>query len=644
MSRPRVIALLLALATLAVYLPTCSNGFVIGDDNDYITDNPMVQAGLTPRGVAWAFTTFHAGNWHPLTWLSLMADAGIFHLNAGGYHFVNALFHAANSALVFLLLWRLTGLIPPALLVAALFAWHPMHVESVAWLAERKDVLSTFFALLALLSYAKFAKENHRTSLWLALLFFALGLLAKPMLVTLPFVLLLLDLWPLQRLTPGTLQPLILEKIPFFALSAASCVVTYIAQQAGQAVVSLNQLPWQYRLEHLPVAAMQYLLKLLWPARLAYFYPYGPIAGGTLALALTALILISAAVWFARKKNPCWLVGWLWFLGTLVPVIGIVQVGGAAMADRYSYLPSVGLFAALAFGLYGLTWFKKFFPALAVAPLAICLVLTARQIGFWHNNETLLRHTVAVTQNNEPAHYILGVALDLDGRPDEAIAEYREMLKLNPAHSQIHGSVGIDLVKMGRPAEALEEYRQGLNGDPQNPVLHHAAGCALVALGNYRAAIEEFRQALQLNPRYAETRLELAKIYYSNGQETEGTYELMAAVRAEPDNFRCLLKVSRYLACNADAAARDPNAALLLARRADDLSAHRQPEVYDAMGMAFAAAGDFTNAALCAQKALALAPDARMKDVAPLESRLHLYQQNQPWVESFRGTNAPAVK
>ena len=642
MSRPRLIALILALVTLAVYLPVCRNGFVISDDDKYVTNNPMVQAGLTPKGIAWAFTTFQASNWHPLTWISLMVDAEFFHLSAGGYHFVNALFHAANGALVFLLLWRLTGLILPAVVVAALFAWHPTHVESVAWVAERKDVLSTFFALLAMMSYTKFARENYRTGLWLALLFFALGLLAKPMLVTLPFLLLLLDFWPLQRLTLSTLKPLLVEKIPFFALSAASCVATYLAQQS--AVVPANLLPLRYRLEHLPVAAMRYLLKLFWPTDLAFFYPYGPTATTTVALALTLLILISVTVWLLRKKSPCWLVGWLWFLGTLVPVIGLVQVGSASIADRYTYIPSIGLFSALAFGLYELSWFKRYFLALAVVPLAACLVMTERQIGFWHNSETLLRHTIAVTQHNERAHYMLGVEMDLDGRPDEAVAEYREMLKINPGYTRMHVSIGDDLLKMGRPAEALEEYRLCFNWDPQNPDLHCAAGRALAMQGNLSAAAAEFQNAAQLAPRYAEPHHELAKIYFSKGQETEAAYELLAAFHAEPDNFHNLVAVARYLASNADASGRDPNTALLLVNKADNLSGHHQPEVFDVMGMAYAAAGDFTNAVLCAQKALALAPGAQLKDVTPLESRLQLYQQNRPWLESFRSTNAPAAK
>jgi Flp pilus assembly protein TadD len=586
-----------------------------------------------------------------------MADAAIFHLNAAGYHFVNAVFHAVNGALLFLLLWRLTGLMPPAAVAAALFAWHPMHVESVAWVSERKDVLSTFFALLALLSYTQYARQNRRPDLWLALLFFALGLLAKPMLVTLPFVLLLLDYWPLDRMRNAArlrdttarqecgvrdFKRLIVEKIPFFALAAASCVVTCFAQQAGQAVVSLESLPLQYRLEYPPLAVIRYLLKLSWPAHLAFFYPYRPVAGATLALAAAALVLITTATWLARKKSPCWLVGWLWFLGTLVPVIGLVQVGGASIADRYTYLPSIGLFVAIAFGLYELKLFKKALPAVAALPLIACLLLTEKQIGFWHNSETLLRHTIAVTENNERAHYVLGVALDQAGRRDEALGEYREVLKINPAHYQMHVPIGDDLASLGRPAEALNEYQQALNENPQTPVLHISAGRALLALGNLPAARGEFAEAERLNPNDARPHLELATNYCSLGMDDQAVKEWRTAAEVQPDDVGALTAAAYHLAANTNAAARDEQSALILALEAKGLATpQQQSEVFDVLGMAFASTGDFTSAIMCAQKALELAFITNLNDTVPIQTRLALYRNHQPWLESFRGTNGP---
>ena len=322
---PRFIALLLALVTLAIYLPVLNDVFVNFDDDDYVTNNRVVKNGLTPAGIHWAFTTFHSANWHPVTWLSHMLDCQLFGLNPAAHHFVNALIHSVNAALLFLLLLRLTKLKWPSLIVAALFAWHPLHVESVAWIAERKDVLSTFFALLALLSYAKFVKENCRRSFWLALIFFALGLMAKPMFVTLPFVLLLLDFWPVQRFSKSTIQRLLVEKIPFFLLAAGSCVVTFLAQRE-EAVRTLKQVSLSLRLENAAAAAATYLFQIFWPANLAVFYPMpDKIAPIAIIISATALLLISWLAWLARKTCPCLITGWLWFLGALVPVIGLVK-------------------------------------------------------------------------------------------------------------------------------------------------------------------------------------------------------------------------------------------------------------------------------------------------------------------------------
>ena len=351
MSRPRLVALLLALTTLLVYLPVTRNGFLDYDDDDYVTNNQIVQNGLTFNGIQWAFTTFHASNWHPLTWLSHMTDCELFGLNPAAHHFINVLFHAANAALLFALLFRLTGILWPAAFIAALFAWHPLHVESVAWIAERKDVLSTFFALLSLLSYAKFARENCRCSFWFALIFFALGLMAKPMLVTLPFIMLLLDFWPIQRFNHSTIQRLIVEKIPFFIITGISSLITFIAQHSGDAIVSFKNVPLPYRLENMFVAYAGYLQKIFWPENLAVVYPLPEtISARAVTTAGAVLFIISVGAWLWRKRAPYLTAGWLWFLGMLVPVIGLVQVGGAALADRYTYLPATGIFIAFTFG------------------------------------------------------------------------------------------------------------------------------------------------------------------------------------------------------------------------------------------------------------------------------------------------------
>src|SRR5579862_2657602 len=404
MARPRTICLLLALITVLVYWPVRHADFLVFDDPDYVTYNSHVQAGLTWAGVKWAFTSWYASNWHPLTWLSHMLDSSLFGPNASASHIINVLFHTANVLLLFLLLYRATNKLWPAAFVAALFAWHPLHVESVAWVSERKDVLSTFFGLLSLLAYVGYAQKfkvqssKFNVDYVLAIVFFALGLMAKPMLVTLPFVMLLLDFWPLQRFqttsyladasNPVTTQHairntslvfLLFEKLPFFLLTLASSIITFLAQR-NQAVVSLQQYSLGLRLENVLVSYLDYLIKTIWPANLAIFYPLpNAIPLTKVILAALVLIIISVLAWRLRKNHPCVLMGWLWFLGMLVPVIGLMQVGSQAMADRYMYLPSVGLFVAVVFGFAEAQIDLKFQTALkAVAVLAVltCIAIT----------------------------------------------------------------------------------------------------------------------------------------------------------------------------------------------------------------------------------------------------------------------------
>jgi tetratricopeptide (TPR) repeat protein len=669
-ARPRLIGWSLALVTLLVYLPVCRCNFLVYDDNDYVTENQVVQNGLTWAGVKWAFTTWHAGNWHPLTWLSHMLDCELFGLNPGAQHLVNVLFHAANTVLLFVLLLRLAGSLWPGALVAALFAWHPLHVESVAWISERKDVLSTFFALLALLAYARFAEtlkvqgSKFKVFYGLALVFFALGLMSKPMLVTLPFVMLLLDYWPLQRMSwakgrgssetaasaldprPATLGQLILEKWPFFLLSAASSVMTFFAQRGGEAVVSLARVSLCYRLENAPVAVGRYLLKMIWPADLAVIYPMpDKISAPTVAAAVAVLILISAAAWLTRWRSPYWLVGWLWFLGTLVPVIGLVQVGGAALADRYSYFPSIGVFLVAAFGFREMaTRFQ--FPSIAGVAAAVlilgsCLWATERQLGFWRDSETLFRHALAATRDNEIAHVNLGVALERQGDLDEALAEYRAAATLAPGRYQIHNNLGNLLDKMGQPDQALAEYREAVRLKPELPSLHDGLGSVLAERGRFSEAMDEYTNAAQRDPTCPWPHFEMAKTLLQQGRDAEAVGQFREALRIDPDNFQILAYTARVLAAAENPQIRDGKAALKFARRANALTGGTQPLVLDALGMACAESGDFTNAQNLTQRALELATAARMKNLESLRQRLQLYQNHQPWRESFRFTNAP---
>jgi len=654
--RPRSIALLLALATLVVYLPVTHNGFVNYDDDDYVTNNPMVQAGLTVAGIKWAFVTGHASNWHPLTWISHMTDCELFNLNPAAHHFVSVLFHAANAALLFILLVRLTVKIWPAALVSALFAWHPLHVESVAWVAERKDVLCAFFWLLTLLAYVKFCGlskiQSPRSKMWYGatMLAFACALMAKPMAVTLPFVLLLLDFWPLNRVQGSGLSvrgwlPLLVEKIPFLALTVISCVLTYWAQHNGNAVISFDDISLSFRLKNAPVAVAGYLSKLFWPANLAVLYPLRHVTAVEFGVATSLLLLISLLAWRWRVTRPFFLTGWLWFLGTLVPVIGVVQVGAQAMADRYTYIPSIGFFLAAvllaAEVAEKIRMPGRILAALALLICAACVFATERQIRFWQDGETLFRRAVTVTANNDVAHVNLGVALDLQGQTEAALDEYRAAERINPGRYQIHYNLGVILDKSGHPQAALDEYHEAIKLNPEVAALHTAAGGAIAALGNVAGALKEFARAEQLDPHDASPHVQTAKVLFGQGRDDDGVEELRAALRAEPDNFQILAIAAHYLAANENAAARDGKNALILALKARGLSG-QQPYVFDILGMAFAANGDFTNAVTCAQNALDLATAAQMKGTAQLQERLDLYKKNQPWRESFLATNTPS--
>jgi tetratricopeptide (TPR) repeat protein len=679
--------LLLALVTLLVYLPVAKDSFVNYDDQDYVTENSMVQHGLTWAGFKWAFTTGHASNWHPLTWLSHMTDFTVSqkinywfsffgyetpNLDASICHSTNVLFHTANVVLLFVLLLRLTGAMWPSALVAALFGWHPLHVESVAWVSERKDVLSTFFALLTLLAYARYVKASaaqpvvpkrgeggsprSKVFYGLALLCFALGLMSKPMVVTLPLVMMLLDYWPLQRFpdfqlkVPAVLR-LALEKWPFFLLAAASCVVTFLvqSQKGGNAVASLEFVPIHYRICNALTSYGLYLLKMAWPMGLAVFYPLPEHLTRLLLAALASaavLVVISGLVWRARREHPYLTVGWLWFLGTLGPVIGLVQVGGAALADRYTYLPAIGVFIIVAFGVRDLvTRFQ--FPKVAIAAaaalaLAGCLALTENQLRFWHDSETLFAHALAVTKNNHVAHVNLGVVLEQNGKLDEALVQYRAAEQLAPELYHIHNNLGNLLDKLGHPREALIEYRKAVLLKPNLPSLHDSVGEILAELGRFDEALTQFNEAARLDSTYPWAPFEIGKLRLKQGRDTEAIDEFRAALRIDPDNFQILAYTAHVLAAIENPAVRDGKTALVLGIKAKVLAGDTQPYVLDALGMACAETGDFTNAVELTQRAFDIAQAAQMKNLGPLQERLKLYKNHQPWRESFLATNLPA--
>jgi tetratricopeptide (TPR) repeat protein len=561
----------------------------------------------------------------------------------------------------------------PGAFVAALFAWHPLHVESVAWISERKDMLSTFFALLTLLAYTRYAQSRSKVEsresnadpaldsrpstldYSLALFCFALGLMSKPMLVTLPFVLLLLDYWPLKRVTSDQWQlskvsRLVLEKWPFFLLAAVSCVVTFLvqSQRSGDAVASLELVPLHYRFCNALVSYGLYLLKMIWPVGLAVFYPLSDHLTWILMAATASaviLVIISSFVWRAGRARAYLPVGWLWFLGTLVPVIGLVQVGGAALADRYTYIPSIGVFIAVTFGVCALAerfrFPKKAIATAAVLILAACLILTENQLRYWHDSETLFAHALAVTKNNHVAHVNLGVALEQNGKLNEALAEYRTAEQLAPELYHIHYNLGNLLDRLGHPDKALTEYREAVLLNPSLPSLHNGTGIVLAELGRFDEAMRQFKEAARLDPTYPWAHFEIGKMRLQQGREAEAIDEFRAALRIDPNNFQILAYTAHVLAADENPQIRDGQTALVLAVKAKVLTGGAQPYVLDALGMACAETGDFTNAQEVTQRAIDLARAAKMKKLEPLQQRLELYKNHQPWRESFLFTNTP---
>jgi len=552
LASPVCLCLLLAAVTLAVYWPVIHGDFVNYDDTDYFTSNTRVLAGLTPGNVAWAFTTGHTSNWHPLTWLSLMLDVDLFGWGPAGPHLTNLAFHLANTVLLFLLLRRLTRTTWRSVFVAALFALHPLHVESVAWISERKDVLSTFFGLLMLIAYARYVEKStvhspqSTVSYGLALVFFTLGLMSKPMLVTLPFVMLLLDFWPLQRVAGdgwrvAAIRHLVLEKLPFFVLSAISCVVTFNVQQKGGAVVKLARISMAGRLENTFVAYARYLGKTVWPVVLGNPYPHPGHWELSLVIYAVALVagLSAIAVLFARRF-PFFFTGWFWFVGMLVPVIGLIQVGGAAMADRYSYLPLVGLFVILAWiggELWSLRrWTKPFIVLAAGLLLAACAWRTRIQVGYWQNTETLFRHALAVTQNNIVACNKLGSFYSRQGRMTEAMNYYFKALQINPDDPDVLYDQGNAYAQRSDWENAISSYRHALQVTPDQPDILNNLGLALAAKKQYAGAGACFEAALKLNPDYADAHNNLATVLFMQKQFDDAVRHFREALRITPDN------------------------------------------------------------------------------------------------------------
>jgi tetratricopeptide (TPR) repeat protein len=710
MRRDWQIMALLAAATVAVFWQVSRHEFVNYDDPAYVTYNPMVQQGLTWPGVAWAFGELHgeATYWHPVTWLSHMLDCQLFGLRPAGHHLSSLFLHTLNTLLLFVLLRRMTGQRGPSAMVAALFALHPLQVDSVAWIAERKNVLSTFFFMLTLWAYARYVEvlglkskvqsqetecrvqnaesgvthhasriTDHATLFYvLSLVLFALGLMSKPMLVTLPFVMLLLDYWPLQRCQPAPgnlkpsahkfhpssfiLHPLLLEKLPFLALSAASSVVTIRAHASLGALVSAEQLPVSYRLANAVVAAALYLRKLVWPVDLSVFYmhPGQWPAEAVFGSALLLLGLTVVTVWQARRR-PYLIVGWLWFLGTLVPVIGLVQAHVQALADRFAYVPAIGVFVMVVWA--AAEWaarlrnadfqsavsrisnpqsadtdrsagrseicdtadWKSALPyGLAGLALAGCVVMTSLQLRYWRNSVTLLQRVVQVEPGSFMARVMLGNALFERRQLDGALRQYQSGLRLSPDYPEAWERAGAVLTELGRPAEAIPYLLKAVELASGWPEAQRRLGLALLRQGKPTEARAAYQKLVALMPATAEGYRDLADMLGEGQQFAEAIHYYGEALRLKPDFEPVLNNLAILRSSCQQREFRDPPQAVQLAETLCRLSQRRNPNFLGTLAATYASAGRFNEAVKTIQEAQALAKAIGATDLLPMQAQM----------------------
>ena len=532
-ARLAVLAVALAVITLLAFWPVVDCGFVNFDDPEYVTQNAIVQQGLTWSGVRWAFTTGTLGNYHPLTWLSLMLDRTLWGAAPLGFHLTNVALHAANAVLLFLVLRRMTGATWRSLLVAALFAVHPLRVESVAWLSARKDCLSALFGLLAIAAYARYTARPSAARYAVVACLFATSLLAKAMFVTLPAALLLLDHWPLRRSTPW--RSLILEKLPLLAIALIASIATFAVQHAGGAVGGVDRYPIWQRLTNATIAYFGYLAQTVIPTNLAVFHPHPRTLQVTLLAAAIATLLTITAVVIARRRTAPWmLIGWLWFLGTLVPMIGLVQVGGHARADRYTYLPMIGLLIAVAWSLPAAMWRSG-----AVASIVLLVVLslmTRREIGHWRDSVTLWQRAIAVTNDNYVAHTNLAVELTRRGHAGDAEKHYRHAIRIRADWSTAHNGLGVLLAARGDAPGAIAAYESAIAARPGFAVAHRNLARLLAEQGRSDDAIRHFRRATELRPTDAKAHLLLGLELARRGELPAARQHLASAARLEPSS------------------------------------------------------------------------------------------------------------
>jgi Flp pilus assembly protein TadD len=584
-----LICLTLTLVTLAVYYQVHSFKFIIMDDSVYVCKNPNIQAGITFKAVKWAFTTNYAEFWHPLTWLSLMLDWQLFGSSSAGFHLTNLIIHIANTLLLFLVLKRMTNALWQSAFVAALFALHPLHIEAVAWVAERKEVLSAFFWILTMWAYLRYVKQSNIFRYFLTMLIFALGLMAKPMLVTLPFVFLLLDYWPLDRMKRfdwKIIYRLVWEKFPFFILSAIGCAVAFFAEKHGGMVASFVTLSLKYRIYNAFISYIEYIKKMIWPVKLAIIYPHPGLSVSVLYAVISAILLLVVTIFilgFAGKRKYL-VTGWFWYLGTLLPVIGLIQVGTHAMADRYSYITLTGLFIIIAWGLPELIvkWSHRKFilwnsSLIVLSALAVCTYLQAQ---YWKDTITVFQHALAVTNYNYNAHFLMtkelleqgrideaiwhnaqalqikpdyidalngmGVALHEAGRVDEAVVYYKKAIEIDPHTYEANANLGFVLASKGKFAEAARHYEIAME-TMDTPSVHRNYAQALFNLGRFQESVAQYHKVLLTMPGDPNVINELGYVLAHSGKFDEAITRYNEALRISPDSIDIHLNLGTAL-------------------------------------------------------------------------------------------------
>jgi tetratricopeptide (TPR) repeat protein len=665
----------ICIATVLLYIRVWRFPFINLDDPDYVAENRHVQEGVSLDSLKWAMATTECSNWHPFTWVSHQIDVEILGLYPGLMHGENALIHAASAAVLFLLLLEITIQYWPSVWVALMFALHPLHVESVAWISERKDVLSTLFMMLSLISYARYAQAERLSPYLLSLLFFALGLMAKPMLVTLPCLMLLLDFWPLRRNRRP--QRLVVEKIPMMLAAFGSSIAAYLAQSHGRAVATIQEIPLRLRLANALIAYTRYLRLTLAPFDLAVFYPHvasfpgGSISTAAIMVSAIVLLAISLAAIAGARRMPWILVGWLWYLGTLVPVIGFVQVGKQAMADRYTYVPLIGIFIAVAWTAAWLVESRRgrvriIIGSLAIASLLYAGALAWRQVGFWRDSETLMRHAAEVVPNNYLALGNLGNALEDRGDAAGAERAYRQAIHIRPNDSTSLYRLAIMTASRGETDQAIEFYGRGIAADPTIAAAFNNYGNLLRqrgrdfdAIAAYRRAIEMdpsmvqachslamilarqeksdeaialWQKAIDIDPAYIDARFRLGQMHVMKGRAREGMDEMRLAVKAQSTRWDLVATLAWILATRPEPEVQNGEEAIRFATSACRLTQDSNPTCLDARAAAEARVGRFVDAAATAQIAASLADQHALPDLAKeIRGRAEVYGRGQAY-------------